>query len=202
MARPKRPDRRRRTAARSHSFTVPRTVSHPALLQRGTDEAFRDTLYLMALAFGRLRAFREAFGRALSLTAPQFIVLIGAAYRQGEDGVSIRALAQHTQLADTHVTTEVGRLIAKRLLRKAVNQRDRRSMLVRLTPRGEAAIRRVTPLLRRVNDRLFENVSRDEFTVVSRFLATFAINSKIALVELEWVRRRRRARARMRGDRK
>ena len=77
---------------------------------------FRQSLYLMVFAFSRLQTCREAFGRALGLTGTQFAVLIGTAYRQGHEGVSIRALADHIQLAPTHVTTEVGRLIGKGLL--------------------------------------------------------------------------------------
>jgi DNA-binding MarR family transcriptional regulator len=176
--------RRGAAAVRRGRFVPPATVTLPAMLVSGSDVAFRETVYLMALAFARLRTFREAFGRALGLTASQFIVLIGTAYRQGSDGVSIRALAEHTQLASTHVTTEVGRLIAKGLLIKATNARDRRSILVWLTPRGEAAVRSVTPLLRRVNDRLFRNIPRRDFEVVSHFLATFALNSEDALAEI------------------
>ena len=166
------------------AFASPATVTLPAMLAGGNDLKFRETIYLMALAFDRLHSCREAFGRALALTASQFIVLIGTANRQGREGVTIRALADHTQLAATHVTTEVGRLIDKGLLVKETNSRDRRSVLVRLTPKGEAAIHDVNPLLRRVNDRLFQNVTRSEFEVVSRFLATFARNSEEALFEL------------------
>src|SRR5438552_10500449 len=95
------------------AFAPPLTVSHGELLTAGADVAFRQSLYLMVLAFSRLQTCREAFGRALGLTGTQFAVVIGTAYRQGRDGVSIRALADHIQLASTHVTTEVGRLIAK-----------------------------------------------------------------------------------------
>src|SRR5687767_5801826 len=122
------------------NFAMPRTVSHAALLSGGSDEPFRQTLYLMVLAFGRLQTCREAFGRAMSLTGSQFAVLIGTAYRQQTDGVSIRALADHVQLAPTHVTTEVGRLIRKGLLTKRVNARDRRGVLVKLSRRGETAL--------------------------------------------------------------
>ena len=96
-------------------------------------------------------------------------MLIGTAYQQGTEGVSIRALADHTQLAATHVTTEVGRLIGKGLLTKQASTRDRRSVLVRLSPKGEDAVRAVNPLLRRVNDLLFADVSREDFAAVSRF---------------------------------
>jgi len=162
-------------------FTPPRTVSHRALLDGGSDVAFRETLYLMVLVFGRLQVCREAFGRALRLTGSQFAVLIGTAYRQGADGVSIRALAEHIQLAPTHVTTEVGRLIRKGLLVKKVNPRDRRGVLVRLSARGEAEVVRVTPFVRKVNDLLFKGISRQEFGALARFLEAFAANSERAL---------------------
>src|SRR4029450_516959 len=144
---------------RAKGFVPPLTISHPQLLVSGSDTKFREMIYLLVLAFGRLQFFREAFGRAMSLTGSQFVVLMGAARHQGTEGVSIRALADHTHLASTHVTTEVGKLIGKGLLTKSVNMRDRRGVLVRLTPAGEMAICEVTPLVRRVNDVLFQHVT-------------------------------------------
>jgi DNA-binding MarR family transcriptional regulator len=170
---------RRRTA-----FAPPLTVSHRAMLAAGSDVAFRETLYSMVLAFGRLIACREAFGRALALTGSQFAVLIGAAYRQGRDGVSINTLADHVQLAPTHVTTEVGRLVRKGLLEKRVNRRDRRGVLVTVTPAGEAAVRGISPYLRRVNDLLFQDVRRHDLAAVARFLKVFARNGEAALGEI------------------
>lgn len=178
-------------ASKVKEFASPATVTLPAMLADGNDVAFRETIYLMALAFDRLHSCREAFGRALALTASQFIVLIGTAHRQGREGVTIRALAEHTQLASTHVTTEVGRLIDKGLLTKETNSRDRRSVLVRLTPRGEAAIRDVNPLLRRVNDRLFQNVTRSEFDVISRS-ARRSSNSASSLLCANFAKKRER----------
>ena len=187
------PARRRRSETRSSAgFAPPLTVSHGALLTSGSDVAFRQTLYLMVLGFGRLMSCREAFGRALALTGSQFAVLIGAAYAQGRDGVSIRSLADHIQLAPTHVTTEVGRLIRKGLLVKKTNPRDRRGVLVTLSRRGEAAVRQLAPFLRRVNDLLFQNVRRKDFATVSRFLEVFALNSEQALDEIRRSERERR----------
>jgi DNA-binding MarR family transcriptional regulator len=176
------------------AFEPPATITLPAMLSAGSDVSFRETLYLMVFAFDRLMSYREAFGRHLSLTASQFIVLIGTAYRQGSEGVSIRALADHTQLAATHVTTEVGRLIDKGLLTKQANPQDRRGVLVRLTPKGEAAIRDVNPLQRSVNDCLMRNVSREDFAVVARFLSTFALNTENATAEIRRAERERATR--------
>jgi DNA-binding MarR family transcriptional regulator len=176
---------------RGKAFVPPTTITLPPMLKSGGDVAFRETLYLMALTFGRLHTCREAFGRALELTSSQFIVLIGTAYQQGGAGVSIRALADHTQLAATHVTTEVGRLIDKGLLTKEASTLDRRSVLVRLSPKGQDAIRAINPLLRRVNDLLFADVSREEFAAVSSFLERFALNSEYALAEIRRSERQR-----------
>jgi DNA-binding MarR family transcriptional regulator len=172
------------TAGEHNRFAPPLTVSQRDLLADGEDVAFRRSLYLMVLAFSRLQTCREAFGRTLALTGSQFAVLIGTAYQQHDHGVSVRALADHIQLAPTHVTTEVGRLIDKGFLTKSVNRQDRRGVLVRLSARGEAAVREVAPFVRRVNDLLFAGVSRKDFAVVSAFLLRFAANSEEALDEI------------------
>lgn len=192
MPRPKSPSRRPPVPAKSKTkrtspdagFALPATVSHPELLTAGHDDAFRETLYMMVLSLGRLLTCREAFGRSLGLTGSQFAVLIGTAYQQKTSGVTIRALADHVMLAPTHVTTEVGRLIRKGLLVKRPNEEDGRSVLVSLSPRGEAALVELTPFLRRVNDLLFQNVSRASFELVSKFFRTFSLNTDHALEEI------------------
>jgi len=181
------------TSRRSTEFIPPPTISHPQLLVAGSDAQFREMVYLMMSAFGRLQSFREAFGRLLSLTGSQFVVLIGTARRQRTEGVSIRVLSDHTHLAATHVTTEVGRLMRKGLLTKSANTRDRRGVLVRLSPKGEAAIREVTPFVRRVNDVLFQHVTAAEFATVTKFLSTLALNTEYAMAEIRRSERERNA---------
>jgi len=184
-----RPPRRVAPRRQPREFAPPPTVSHAALLAAGNDVAFRETLYLMVLAFSRLTACREAFGRELGLTGSQFAVLFGTAYRQGHDGVSIRRLAEHVRLASTHVTTEVGRLVRKGLLVKTENPRDRRGVLVKLSQRGETAVRQVAPFLRRVNDRLFQGIGRAEIESLDRFLRVFARNGEDAIAEIRRTRK-------------
>jgi DNA-binding MarR family transcriptional regulator len=178
------PSEKARGAKADLGFALPLTVSHPELLTSGHDEGFRETLYLMVQALGRLLTCREAFGRALGLTGSQFAVLVGTAYQQKANGVTIRALADHVMLAPPHVTTEVGRLIRKGLLVKRPNKDDGRSVLVSLSPRGEAALVGLAPFLRRVNDLLFQNVSRHDFDLVSKFFRTFSLNTEFALAEI------------------
>ncbi len=174
---------RRRSS--QNAFVPPATISNETFWVDGRDDWLRETLYLMVLGMSRLYAFREAFGHAMNLTSPQFAVLMGTAYTQGAEGVSISALAAHVHLAPTHVTTEVGRLIRLGLLAKRPNHEDRRSVLVQLSSQGEKTIRAVVPLVRSVNDQLFDGVTREELLKILQFFRRFADNSDIALAKIK-----------------
>lgn len=171
-------------SSKGKEFTLPASVSHAELLWSGRDDRFRETIYLMVLTLNQMLTFREAFGRSLELTGSQFAVLMGTAYQQKADGVTIRALADHVMLAPTHVTTEVGRLIRKGLLIKRPNKNDGRSVLVSLSPRGEAALEQLSPYLRQINNILFERISRAEFETVSRVFRTVSQNVARAAAEV------------------
>lgn len=181
--------KKKRTGApddmQAQSFHPPLTISHEALLADDSDAHFREVLYLMVKAFGRLIDCRDAFGRAVDLTGSQFAVLLGVAYMQGESGVNIAALAGHVQLAATHVTTEVGRLADRGLLVKRNNPHDRRSVLVRLTEDGERSVQELAPMMRAVNDILFDGVSRRDFAALETFLVRFARQTDLALAEIK-----------------
>jgi DNA-binding MarR family transcriptional regulator len=172
-------------------FTPPLTISHRQILTKGRDDEFRQTIYLIVQVLSRLEVCRAAFGRALGLTGSQFAVLIGVAYQQGETGVKINSLSKYVQLASTHVTTEVGVLSRRGLLIKHVGVEDRRSVLVKLSPEGEAAVERVAPFLRRVNDQLFNEISREQITRLREIFTTLSFNSEFALAEVRRYERER-----------
>lgn len=159
------------------TFEAPVTISRGEFLRQGSDRAFREAIYTTVLALESLLKCRDIFGRVLGLTGSQFAVLMGTAYRQGESGVSIRDLAEHVRLAAPHVTTEVGRLIHRGLLSKRQDEVDRRSVLVSLSPEGEEAVRSIAPVVRRVNDLLFEDISAAELAVVERLLRRLTVNA-------------------------
>ena len=184
---PKIPSARRSAPAAvalSPVYVPPLSVSHRALVLQGKDEVFRDLIYSMVLSFGRLLSCREAFGREIGLTGSQYTVLIGVAHRQGSQGVSIRALAEHVLLASTHVTTEVGRLIRKGLLQKRPNRDDRRSVLVSLSPRGKCVLAGLAPFLRQINDTLFQDIGRAEFDSLGQILQRFTRNTEAAMLQI------------------
>lgn len=167
------------------AYVPPHTTSLEPLLGSNGDAHFREVLYLMVKAFGRLSYCRNAFGREAGLTGSQFAVLIGAAYTQGETGVTIAKLAEHVQLAATHVTTEIGRLVSRNMLEKRNNPDDRRSVLVQLTPRGEQAVQGLAPFMRAINDILFDGVGAREFAGLDKFLTRFVLQTELALAEIK-----------------
>lgn len=158
------------------------SVSHEAMLVGGNDETFRHVLYLMVLASARLTLFREAVGRLIGLTGAQYLVLLATAHAQGRKGVTISDLARYVLMASTHVTTQVGALVKKGLLRK---RPDGRSVLVSLTPRGERAMEAIAPLRREFNDAFFEEVERGTLLGLARSLQQIVDNSERALPLLE-----------------
>lgn len=171
----------RKTAA---TFQPPRTISRADYLRAGGDEWFREAIYTVVQALGRLLACREAFGRTLGLTGSQFAVLMGTAYLQEREGVSIRDLAQHVSLAPTHVTTEVGKLIHKGYLAKQPSPHDGRSVLVSLSPRGEGAIDAVASIVGQTNDILFADIAAQELEAVADVMRRVVVNSERAIGKL------------------
>jgi DNA-binding MarR family transcriptional regulator len=169
---------------RSKAYRPPVTISRQDFLVGGSDANFRNAIYTLVQCVSRLLACRDAFGRELALTPSQFAVLMGVAHAQGEEGVTIRELADHVALAPTHVTTEVGRLERAGFLTKRQSSTDRRSVRVSLLPHAEAEIARVAPFVRLVNDALFRGVDARSLGVAHQVARQLILNSEMALAEI------------------
>lgn len=182
-----------KVAAETIQFDPPLTVSHREMLNSGRDDDFRQTIYTIIQVLSELESCGAAFGRAIGLTRSQFAVLMGVAYQQGDTGVRINVLAKYVQLASTHVTTEVGVLSRKDLVSKTVDLEDRRSVLVRLSPKGEATVLSISPFVRRVNDLLFKGITREQLRTLREIFTTLSLNSEFALAEVRRSEREQRA---------
>lgn len=169
----------RRDAKRRFQPTL--SISHDEMLVDGSDEKFRRALFLMRLAAERLATFRDAIARAIGLTGNQYIIFLAVAHAPGDRGVTVKDVARYTLMASTHVTTQVGALIRKRLVRKQPNGHDRRSVLLSLTPQGEKLIKQIAPVRREFNDSFFVGVSRSSLLAAVEFLEQVAANSERAV---------------------
>jgi DNA-binding MarR family transcriptional regulator len=161
------------------------SVSHDAMLLEGSDEKFRRVLFLSRLFADRLTTFREAIARVIALSGNQYAILLAIAHAQGDGGVTVRDVARYTLMASTHVTTQVGALIRKGIVRKQPNGEDGRSVLLTLTPKGEQAMQRIASVRREFNDAFFVGIERSSLLAAEAFLEQVATNSERALPLLE-----------------
>ena len=84
--------------------------------------------------------------------------------------MTVRAIADHLHVAAAHVTTEIGKLVARDLLIKTSHPSDKRAVGIGLTKFGRRLFHRVMPMLREINDHLFVGIYYDEMVIVHRFL--------------------------------
>lgn len=151
------------------------------MLVDGSDELFRRVLFLTRLTAERLATFREAIARSIGLSGNQYAILLAIAHAPGEQGVTVRDVARYTLMASTHVTTQVGALERKGLVRKQPNGQDGRSVLLSITPAGAKAMTRIAPVRQEFNDAFFVDVSGDALRTAATFLEKIARNSERAL---------------------
>jgi len=163
-------------------YAPPLSVSRPACLENGRDDRLRALLHSLFVTAARFEDVRGAFGRRLGASGPQYTILAAIAERQGTgSGIGIGALADHLHVAASHITTEVNKLAALGLVEKRANPRDGRGVLVRLTRAGEAALDRLGPFRREINDILFDGIGRAEFQTLARMFERFLVNTERAL---------------------
>jgi hypothetical protein len=81
------------------------------------------------------------------------------------------------------------------LLAKLPNKNDGRSVLIKLTAQKQRAVTHVHPLLRRSSEVLFQDIKTEDILQLQRLLQTLAIQSEIALDEVQRHNRRLQIRA-------
>lgn len=178
------------------AYAPPVSVSRTACLENGRDDRLRALLHSLFVTAARFEDVRGAFGRRIGATGPQYTILAAIAERQegegGSPGVGIRALADHLHVAPSHITTEVNKLASLGLVEKRANPRDGRGVLVRLTRAGEAALDRLGPFRREINDVLFDGMDRAEFQTLAHLFELFLVNTERALDRIGLAERERK----------
>lgn len=139
------------------------TVSRPELLANGDDGAFRHLVHDLLAFSARLEAVREKFGSYLGLTGIQYTILISVSHLQLQEGVGIKAIADHLGLSGAFVTIETGKLIQRGLLTKRPNPADRRRVLLKVSAEGEEQLEALAPRQREINDAIFDSLDTEGF---------------------------------------
>ncbi len=163
----------------------PNTISSPELLIDGSDDQFRDFMTQLFAVSSRLQTMRRSVGRAMSLNASQFSILLAVWHLQKEKGIGIREIGKYLHIAPAHITAEVGQLVAKNLLDKKSDPQDNRAVCITTTSRSDELLDQHSEYLRAINDQLFAGMSRDQFQIIFDFLNRFILQSDLALILAE-----------------
>jgi DNA-binding MarR family transcriptional regulator len=139
------------------------TVSLPALLMGGNDQAFRRMVHTLLAFLARHETVREGHAAAIGLAGIEYTVLISVKYLAAEGHVSVRELADHLYLSGAFVTTVSNKLQKMRLIEKLVDPGDRRKVRLTVTPAGDELLLALRPTQRQVNDVQFDCLSGTEF---------------------------------------
>jgi DNA-binding MarR family transcriptional regulator len=148
---------------RAAGAALPLTVSQPGLLEHGSDRRFRALVYDLLTITTRMEQVRAHHGRRMGITGPQYSVVIAIAHLQGDDGVSVGTVAQTLHVSSAFIAVETGKLARRGLLEKHTNPRDRRGVLLSLTPAGRLKLGRVSGEIRAVNDLFFGSLDAKSF---------------------------------------
>jgi MarR family transcriptional regulator, organic hydroperoxide resistance regulator len=139
------------------------TVSKPELLVDGTDTVFRSFIHDFLAFAVRVTEVRSGFGEVIGLTGTAYTTLMSIAYLQGREGIGVNRVAEHLHLSGAFVTIEVAKLVKAGVVQKRTNMKDRRRVLLTLTPAGRKLLDELAAVQAPVNDALFACLSADEF---------------------------------------
>ncbi|MGB8547710.1 MAG: MarR family transcriptional regulator [Xanthobacteraceae bacterium] len=156
---------------------LPATASRQVLLEAGSDDRFRQLVYDLLTISVRMETAREHLARRLGVSGPQYSILMAIARLQDRHGVRVGGVAKALHVTSAFIATETGRLARLGLLSKSPNPKDRRGILLALTPRGQAALVKLGPEIRAVNDDFFKPLDRAGFQALASTAAALVESS-------------------------
>lgn len=167
------------------------TVTHPACLVNGSDAEFRHLVNGLLPFAARLLSIRDGFGSIVGLTGVQYSLIRSIAHLSVDDEVTVNQLAEHLHLSGAFVTVETNKLKKLGLIDKKANPEDRRKMRVTMTAAGNRLLNELLPTQQRINDVLFEGVTRTEFKVLCSLVDRLVVNGDHAALDLAHLQARK-----------
>ncbi|MBE9029431.1 MarR family transcriptional regulator [filamentous cyanobacterium LEGE 11480] len=117
-------------------------MPQPKRPSEAAKESFIPTMRELARAYQAFSAYSESHIRQFDLTPSQFDVI---ATLGNTNGMSMGEIGERTLITKGTLTGVIDRLIKKDLVQRETPDGDRRSVLVQLTPQGEAVFQQVFP---------------------------------------------------------
>jgi DNA-binding MarR family transcriptional regulator len=166
------------------SYMAPPSVSAPSLLRGGNDRTFQKLVFDFFTISARIEQVRVHFASGMGISGPQYSVLRAVAALQGDEGVSIGAIAEHLHVTSTFIAVQSGVLARRRFLRKREDPTDRRISRLSLTLKGERLVDEIVNEVRPINDVFFGTLRRDEFDALSAIMEKLVDSSRAAVLQI------------------
>lgn len=153
---------------------IPLTVSRPALIVNGSDREFRELVHNLFGFFALHERIRDGHAKFIGLAGIEYTVLIAIAHLAVEGDVNVKTVADHLHLSGAFITSTTRRLLHLGLIHKTADTIDRRRVSLTVSEEGRAALEKLAPVQRRINDVEFGGLSQEEFktlnTLIQRML--------------------------------
>ena len=149
----------------------------PAALKQNVAPAFgqietRLWLQLLSLHGEIFTSLNAAMSSDIGLSLAKFDVL--AQLDRYPDGLALGQLSQNLKVSGGNVSGLVQRLLADDLISREMSSEDRRSFIVRLTPKGESLFKKAAELHKKHLSTYFGNVSVEELDTALGALRSIA----------------------------
>ena len=144
----------------------PLTISRPELLAGGSDRDFRHLVHGLFGFLARHERIRAGHAKVIGLAGIEYTVLISIAHLSLDADVNIKTVADHLHLSGAFITSVARRLLNFGMIQKKTDAGDRRRVTLTVSAQGRAALKRLAPIQRQVNDVEFADLGRDEFRLL------------------------------------
>jgi len=125
-----------------------------------------------------MKQFSEAFGRKLEGSGITRIQWICMYYLSEHNGISQRELSNLMCVKDSSVGRLIDRLERDGIVVRNRSQKDRRVIKISLTETGKILFEKLYPLGEDFNNKLMENISKEELETFEKVLKTMLDNIK------------------------
>ena len=160
----------------------PPTTTLKVFLKNGSDSALRRLIYNLTSLFNQMVRNRKHFAAYIGVTEAQFLSMTIIAELKTS---TVGEIAQRLFVSSQFITIEVGDLVRRGIVEKLPNEADRRSMLLKLSTKGERLLRELAPLRRMVNDVHWRSLTEERAKLLQEIVDTLLADGRNALHEIE-----------------
>ena len=168
-------------AAQASDRSLPLTTSRLEFLSHGRDRQFRHLVHALFGFAAHHERIRSGHARVIGLAGIEYTVLIAIAHLSQDGDVNVKSVANHLYVSGAFITSVVKRLLRLGLVHKEADSADRRRVTLTVSKKGRAALERLAPIQRRVNDVEFEGLTRQEFELLTGLIDRLIVSGSRAV---------------------